>query len=143
MILARSTLLACLTAMKSFWKAGSSAHCSSLRSSSRCLTQPSPILELISSERRGLEACSQRRGVMPLVLLLNLPGIEGVEVGEEMLLEQFGVKGRDAVDGVAADDGEIGHADHLHAAFLDERHDLLLVRVARISGLDRRRAGAC
>ncbi len=69
-------------------------------------------------------------------LVVELAGIKGVEIGEEMFLEQFRVEGGDAVDGVAADDGEIGHADHLHVPFLDERHDFFFVDVAGVGGLD-------
>ena len=36
--------------------------------------QIATALAVMSSLRRGLQASSQRRGVMPLVLLLNLPG---------------------------------------------------------------------
>jgi hypothetical protein len=94
------------------------------------LTQPSPIFEVIRSPGAGWrpEQPAARRDAVGLVV--EFAGIEGVEVGEEMLLEQLGVEGGDAVDRMAADDGEIGHADHLHAAFLDERHAPLLLGVA-------------
>ena len=129
-------MLACLTAMKSFWNAGSSAHCSSLRSSSRFLTQRIADLrgdEVGEARVGGLQPAARRDAVG---LVVELAGIKCVEVGEEMLLEQLGVERRDAVDRVAADDGEIGHADHLHAALLDERHAALLLRIAGIGGLD-------
>ena len=70
----RSTLFACLMFMKSIWNCKSSANSSRARSLSRSRSQPSPILEVIRPLRRGLHAKSQRRGVIPLVLLLNLPG---------------------------------------------------------------------
>ena len=53
-------------------------------------------------------------------LVVELPGVERVELGEEVALEKTGVEGGDAVDGMAADDGEIGHADHLMITLLDE-----------------------
>ena len=54
--------------------AGRRRKLSSPRSLSRSRSQPWPILEVISLLSRGLQASSQRRGVMPLVLLLNFPG---------------------------------------------------------------------
>ena len=86
MMRARSTLLACFTAMKSSWNCASSAKASSARSLSRSRSQPWPIFEVMSSLRRGLQASSQRRGVMPLVLLLNLPGYIASKSGKRSFL---------------------------------------------------------
>ena len=44
------------------------------------------------------------------------------------------MQGRDAVDGVAADDGQMGHADMLFAIFPDDRHAPHLVDVTRETG---------
>ena len=57
------------------------------RSSSRFVVQPSPMASVISAARPGLACSSQRRGVMPFVLLLMRPGSSAVEVGERRLLE--------------------------------------------------------
>ena len=47
-----------------------------------------------------------------------------------MFLEQLGVKGCYAVHGMASNDAEVRHADHLLVPFLDERESAFLVRVA-------------
>ena len=62
-------------------------------------------------------------------LVVELAGPQLVEVLEERGLEQLGMEGGDAVDGVGADDGEVGHADLAGGGFLDERHagDAVLV----------------
>lgn len=56
-------------------KAPSSTNCSSCRSSSDALTQASPILPVMSRLNPGLLSTMKRRGVTPLVLLLNFSGI--------------------------------------------------------------------
>ena len=91
------------------------------RAARRCRRgTPSPIVSAISSVRPGLHCISQRRGVMPLVLLLMRSGIEPVQVGEDRLLHQLGVQRRDAVDRVRADEGEVAHAHPPLAALVDQ-----------------------
>ena len=46
------------------------------------------------------------------------------------------MQGGDAIDRMAADDGEVRHAHHLHGAFFDEGEVLLDLGVARPLGLD-------
>ena len=45
-----------------------------------------------------------------------------VEVFEDRGLDQLGVHRRDAVDGMAADGGQMGHSDALRAVLADQRH---------------------
>ena len=59
-------------------------------------------------------------------LVVDAAGVEGVELGEEVALHQLRVKGSDTVDRMAADDAQVGHADHLVVAFLDEGEGALL-----------------
>ena len=58
------------------------------------------------------------------------------EVAHHRLLEQLGVQPRDAVDAVAADGGEIGHAHIPRAALVNERHPRHAAFVAREAGAD-------
>ena len=69
------------------WKAASSANGSSWRSSSRSLIQPSPIV-LGDQLRRGRDcsAARKRRGVTPLVMLLNFSGHSSSKSREHGLL---------------------------------------------------------
>jgi hypothetical protein len=53
-----------------------------------------------------------------------------VEVGEDGFLHQAGVDRGDAIDLVAADDGQVRHADALALVFVDQRHALPQRRVA-------------
>ena len=72
---AELSLLARLMARQSLWNAGILGELLQLaRAASRSLIQPSPMASQISSARRGLVSASQRRGVTPLVLLLNFSG---------------------------------------------------------------------
>ena len=52
----------------------------------------------------------------------DLPGIQAVEVGEDGPLHQVGVDLRPAVHRVAADNGEVGHADVPAAALVHDGH---------------------
>ena len=54
--------------------AASSASGSSARSSSKSLIQPSPMCSEMSCEGADCDSTIQRRGVTPLVLLLNFCG---------------------------------------------------------------------
>ena len=77
-------------------------------------------------------------------LVLDPVGIEQVEMVEHRLLHQFGVQGRDAVDGMAADEGELAHAHAPAIALVDQRdrgdpgivEALLLRRLADDAGID-------
>ncbi len=53
------------------------------------------------------------------------------EIGEDRLHEQVRVQGRDAVDLVAADDGQISHAHTALAALVDEREPRQEAAIAR------------
>ncbi len=53
---------------------GSSANGSSSRSRSRSVTQPPPIASVMSRDSAGLASRMNRRGVTPLVTLVNLSG---------------------------------------------------------------------
>ena len=55
-------------------------------------------------------------------LVVELFGPQFVEVLEERRLQEVGVERGHAVHGERTHDGEVGHADHLAAAFLDEAH---------------------
>ena len=101
-------------------------------SSERFLIQPSPILPEISADSERFEACSQRRWVMPFVLLLNFSGPHVVKVPHEPVGKQLGVQFGNAVDRMAPDDGKISHAHFGLGPFFDERHVAQFVHVARI-----------
>ena len=73
-VFARAFLLSCLTVPHARRNSAFSARGARRQSCSRSVTHPSPILSVISSARPGLHSFNHRRGVMPLVLLLNLSG---------------------------------------------------------------------
>mmetsp|Transcript_15458 Transcript_15458/g.26591 ORF Transcript_15458/g.26591 Transcript_15458/m.26591 type:complete len:531 (+) Transcript_15458:357-1949(+) len=62
--------------------------------------------------------------------VLELVGPDGDEVGEERVLEDLGMDGCDTIDGERADDGQIGHADHLGRSVL---HDAELGKLIPVS----------
>ena len=68
---------------------------------------------------------------MPFVLLTIRSGIERVQVPEHRLPHQPRVQGRDAVDLVRAEEGEVPHADAPAVALVDERDGFELSRSAR------------
>ncbi len=68
------TLFACLMARQSFLKTASSAQDSSFLNSLACVTQSAPMVFVIKPLNLGLAKSINRRGVTPLVLLLNRPG---------------------------------------------------------------------
>ena len=67
----------------------------------------------------------------PVRLVVEFLRIQSIEFGEKLRLEELGVKGCDAVHGMASDDREVGHADHLHVAFFDERERTFLASITR------------
>ena len=77
-------------------------------------------LYLIRLARRGLVSASQRRGVTPLVLLLNFFGPQIVEVFQQRLLHELGMQIGDAIDGVAADASQVSHADVTAVVLINE-----------------------
>jgi hypothetical protein len=87
----------------------------------RC-SQPSPIVSVIRLVRRGLAICTKRRGETPLVLLLNFSGHSAWKSCSTRLCQQAGVQLGHAVDGEAADRGQVGHAHHAARPFFDDRH---------------------
>ena len=60
---------------------------------------------------RGFASSSQRRGVTPLVLLLNRSGNISAKSRHRARAQQLGVDRGDAVGAVRADDRQVGHAD--------------------------------
>ena len=71
--------------------------------------------------RFGLASNSQRRKLMPLVMLTMRPGVGAVEIAEHRLSHQSGVQRRHAVGLVRADEGQMSHPHALVLAFLDQR----------------------
>ena len=69
----------------------------------------------------GLHSMSQRRKVMPLVLLTMRPGIDGIQAMEHGLAHQIRVQGRNPVDLVRADESEIAHSHPPAGLFVDQR----------------------
>ena len=65
---------------------------------------------------------SQRRKVMPLVLLMMRSGIDRVEGVEHGLAHQVGVQRRNAVDLVRTDEGEVPHSHPAPGVFVDQRN---------------------
>jgi hypothetical protein len=63
---------------------------------------------------------------------LEFAWIELVEFLENSLFKQFRMESSDSVNGVRANDTEIGHPDFLGVAFFDERQPLDLSRIAWI-----------
>src|SRR5579863_242579 len=58
------------------------------------------------------------------------------EVGDQLALEELRVHLCDAVDGVAADNGQMRHSDFLLRMLLDNGHPLQPGLVARVARLD-------
>lgn len=71
---ANSLLLVCLILSQFSRKAALLTNFSKPRILVKSLTQPLPMASLIKLARRGLISSKKRRGVMPLVLLLNFSG---------------------------------------------------------------------
>ena len=75
--------------------------------------------ELLQRDSRGFDSTIQRRGVTPLVLLRTSPATVR-EVAEHVTLEQLRMQRGHAVDGMAADAGEMRHAHVALAGFVDQ-----------------------
>ena len=73
-LLAKRTLLACLTAANAFLKSASLAKGVIFLICVRSFLKPAPIAFSISAVKPGFAWFNQRRGVMPLVTLVILPG---------------------------------------------------------------------
>ncbi|KAF5040732.1 hypothetical protein DSECCO2_530350 [anaerobic digester metagenome] len=57
----------------------------------------------------------------PVGFVVELARPQGGVIREEHFLDQFGVQPRDAVDGMGADHGEVGHAHLFAVSFIDQR----------------------
>ena len=86
----------------------------------RSVTQPSPIASVSRADRPGLARSSQRRGVTPLVLLLNRSGNSPARSFSTVVPQQPGVDRGDAVGAVRPDDRQVRHPDLLLRALLDQ-----------------------
>src|SRR6267143_1610197 len=118
---ASTILLWCLTLRNCCWKALSLARASrssSLLGSSSTASPQAARNRLVSL---GLASISQRRKVMPLVLLV-MRRIEMIEIVEHGLLHQIGMHRRDAVDAVRADESELPHPHPASGLLVDQRH---------------------
>ena len=100
------------------------------------MIQPSPMASVIVRASAGLASSSQRRGVTPLVLLLNRSGNISARSVTVVRAQQLGVDGRHAVGAVRADDGQVGHADLALGALLDQAHARDAAVVAGEAGAD-------
>ena len=80
------------------------------------------MADLGSDQRAETGVASQkpaaRRDAVGLVV--ELPGIERIELGEEIALEKLGVECGHAIHRVASNDREVGHPHHLGMPLLDE-----------------------
>jgi hypothetical protein len=82
-----------------------------------------------------LQASSQRRGVMPLVLFWNLPGVERVEVGNSSFLSSSVCSAATPLTACEPTTARFAMRIDFGAVLLDQRtHALLPCRPA--SGLD-------
>ena len=79
------------------------------------------MASLMRLASRGLLSAIQRRGVTPLVLLLNFSGHSAWKSRSTSCLSSSECSSRHAVDGVAADAGQIRHAHVAFAALVDQR----------------------
>ena len=90
-----------------------------------------------ASDSGGDESCQTRIAGKkpaawrdPVGLVVELAGVEFVELGEEIALEELGMERRDTVDRVTADHGQIRHTDHLVVPLLDQGELLDLIQIA-------------
>ena len=103
-------------------------------SSVRSVIQPSPIASVILQARAGFASSSQRRGVTPLVLLLNRSGYNSARSLTVTVRSRSEWMRGNAVRAVRADDGEVRHPDLALAALLDEADAPDAALVAREAG---------
>ena len=81
-----------------------------------------PMRASISADRSRLALASQRRGVTPLVMLQNRSGKIRAKSAKIVSHDQLAVQLRDAVDLVAGDHAQVGHAHPALAGLVDQRH---------------------
>ena len=106
---------------QSLWNSASAAKASSLRNSSGCVTQPSPIRSVMSRARPGLLEHHPAAGSHAVGHVAEKLRVDLVEIPQHRLFQKFGVQRGDAVDRVAADRGQVRHAHVPLAAFVDDR----------------------
>ncbi len=133
---AKRALAARLARRKPSRKEGSSARGTIFLSWARSVTQPSPIASVIRRDRSGLARRSQRRGVTPLVLLLNRSGKISARSDDDGRPQQPGVDLGHAVGAVRADDRQVGHADPLFGPLGDQADAGDAAGIAGIAGAD-------
>src|SRR5689334_20172461 len=64
-------------------------------------------------------------------LVVKSIGPQFVEVGNQISFEQFGMKLRDSINGVAADNRQVCHSNLFEAAFLNKRHTAQTTQISR------------
>ena len=89
----------------------------------------SPIVSVISCARAGLALRSQRRGVIPFVLLLNLAGQYSAKSRKTYVPEKVAMQLRHSVDRAGSDNGQVRHADMFLSVLLDNAHPAQAVSV--------------
>ena len=87
------------------------------------------ITDQLGHGRVGMRNPTARSHTIGLVIELLRP--EFIEVTEHPLLQQPGVQRGNTINGIAADNREVGHANHLYRALFDYRHALLPIDIAR------------
>ncbi len=85
------------------------------------MSQPSPMVSVMSAARRGFDERHPAPRRHAVRLVRELLGPQLGEVMQHVLLQQLRVQVRHAVDRVAADAREIGHAHVALAVLVDER----------------------
>ena len=78
------------------------------------------MASVINSASGGFESKSQRRGVTPLVLLLNLSGNISARSLTVVVRSSSRVDLCDPVGAMRADDGQIRHPHMLYGSFFDQ-----------------------
>ena len=121
----------CLAPRTASRKPASPANGFNFASSARSVIQPSPIASVMQPARAGLAISSQRRGVMPLVLLLKRSGNRSARSFTVARAQQPRMDRRNAIRAVRADDGKVGHSNFALTVFLDKAYPLDAVLVAR------------
>ena len=80
------------------------------------------MVSVISPDSPGLASARNRRGVTPLVTLVNFVRPVRGEVGEHPVPEQPAVQLGDPVDLELRDRGQVRHPDRPFRVLLDDRH---------------------